>query len=292
MTSQINPNNIDVDYPIRGQDNDVQGFHDNFGNTKRNFEFARDEITALQANSVFVGGDTINDLDNALIYYAKIQDLSATVANLGSVSGTVTLNYASGHYQKLATGGSITLAFDNTKFPVSNSYGFMRLEIDLTSAAHTVTLPAAVDVNYLGIRGLNSTTRVITFAAAGKYTFDFSTSNNGTSVTINETNKLLQSFNSTSEDLAASAGANLAVNTSYFTTAAAETATLAAGVEGQIKVFAMYATSGDMVITVTNAGWKSSGTGTITFAARGDACTLQYINAKWFCIGNNGCVFA
>jgi hypothetical protein len=50
--------------------------------------------------------------------------------------------------------------------------------------------------------------------------------------------------------------------------------------------------AGDMVITVTNAGWKSSGTGTITFDAIGDACTLQYIGGKWFCIGNNGATFA
>jgi len=63
---------------------------------------------------------------------------------------------------------------------------------------------------------------------------------------------------------------------------------------------AMYADGGDMVITVTNAGWKTSGTGTITFNDIGDACTLQYINSnvaniaqsKWFCIGNNGCTFA
>jgi hypothetical protein len=47
-----------------------------------------------------------------------------------------------------------------------------------------------------------------------------------------------------------------------------------------------------MVITVTNAGWKSSGTGTITFSTIGAACTLMYINSKWFCIGNNGASFA
>jgi hypothetical protein len=29
--------------------------------------------------------------------------------------------------------------------------------------------------------------------------------------------------------------------------------------------------------------------GTITF---GDRCTLQYINSKWFCIGQNGVAFA
>jgi hypothetical protein len=80
--------------------------------------------------------------------------------------------------------------------------------------------------------------------------------------------------------------------TSYFTTSAAETATLAAGTDGQIKTFAMVADGGDMVITVTNAGWKTSGTGTITFSAIGQACTLQYIASKWFCTGNNGTAFA
>lgn len=95
-----------------------------------------------------------------------------------------------------------------------------------------------------------------------------------------------------SEDLAASAAANLLLDTSYFTTSAAETATLAAGTAGQIKKFAMFGDGGDMVITVTNAGWKTSGTGTMTFNTIGQACTLQYINNKWFCIGNNGVTFA
>lgn len=95
-----------------------------------------------------------------------------------------------------------------------------------------------------------------------------------------------------SEDLADGAAANLLVTASYFSTAAPETATLAAGTNGQIKTFMMAADGGDMVITVTNAGWKTSGTGTITFGDIGDACTLQYINSKWYCIGQNGVTFA
>ena len=95
-----------------------------------------------------------------------------------------------------------------------------------------------------------------------------------------------------SEDLAPSAAANLLVTATYFTTIAAETGTLAAGTNGQIKTFMMVADGGDMVITVTNAGWKTSGTGTMTFGDIGDGCTLQYVNNKWYCIGNNGVVFA
>jgi hypothetical protein len=100
----------------------------------------------------------------------------------------------------------------------------------------------------------------------------------------------LQPLNASSEDLVSTAAANLALATSYFSTSGSETATLAAGVNGQVKVFAMYAKVGNMVITVTNPGW--GGAGTITFSAVGQACTLQYINSKWFCIGNNGAAFA
>ncbi len=103
---------------------------------------------------------------------------------------------------------------------------------------------------------------------------------------------LKTSFYTGSEDLEDAADASLVLSTSYFSTAAAETATLADGVEGQVKTFAMYEDLGDMVITVDNAGWKASGSGTITFNAIGSACTLQFIAGKWFCIGNNGAVFA
>jgi hypothetical protein len=50
MPSNINPTNINITYPIAGQDNDTQGFRDNFSNIKNNFLVAQKEITALQAN--------------------------------------------------------------------------------------------------------------------------------------------------------------------------------------------------------------------------------------------------
>ena len=44
MASNINPNNIDGSYPVAGQDNNSQGFRDNFTNTATNFQYAADEI--------------------------------------------------------------------------------------------------------------------------------------------------------------------------------------------------------------------------------------------------------
>jgi hypothetical protein len=48
MASTINTGSIDTAFPIAGQDNDSQGFRDNFTNINDNFVTAKDEITALQ----------------------------------------------------------------------------------------------------------------------------------------------------------------------------------------------------------------------------------------------------
>ncbi len=98
--------------------------------------------------------------------------------------------------------------------------------------------------------------------------------------------------NSNGGDVADGAAVPLTTHASVFATGGAETSTLAAVTEGQIKILAMKVDNGDMVCTVTNAGWKASGTGTVTLDAIGDACVLQYIDSKWFCISNNGCAFA
>lgn len=294
MASNINPNNIDGTYPVAGQDNNSQGFRDNFTNTKTNFQYASDEITDLQNNAILksaLAGTVLNnDMLESLVYNGVVADFGLVRVAKGTLSGSQTIDFAAGHFQTLTTGGSVSLAFSN--FPPAGVTGIVFVQVSVANVAHTLTLPSAVSVNARGIQGLNPSTNVVTFAATGTYLFQFITSDGGTTITVVEANKALEPFNNSSEDLANGAAANLALATSYFSTSAGETATLAAGVNGQIKTFAMFADSGDMVITVTNAGWKSSGTGTITFNDIGDACTLQYINGKWFAIGVNGVTFA
>ena len=294
MTSNINPNNIDGAYPVAGQDNNSQGFRDNFTNTATNFQYAADEITDLQNNAVLKSALTGTTLDNnmqgSVLSNAQLQDMSETVVSLGTVSGTTTINYSLGSFQTLTTNGAVALAFTN--FPAAGARGSVTVQVTVANIIHTLILPAAVTVNARGVQGLNTSTGVISFSSTGVYSFTFSTSNGGTTITLVEVNKQIQPFNNSSENLTDTSAANVALTTSYFSTVAPSTATLAAGANGQIKTFAMFAQSGDMVITVTNAGWKTSGTGTITFNAIGEACTLQYINGKWFCIGNNGAAFA
>jgi hypothetical protein len=291
MTSAINPNNIDGAYPVAGQDNNSQGFRDNFTNTKTNFEYAASEITDLQNKAVLksalTGTALNNNMGGSLLSNAQLQDMSATVVALGSVTGSQVIDYAAGPYYTLTTTGSVTLSFNN--FPTAGTLGCCRVRITVASTAHTVTLPAAVTIGTTNLQGYVS--NIITFNQTGTYEFEFETVDAGATISVFDLNRNRDPiYLPSSEDLAASAAASLTKTTSYFTTATAETSTLAAGYTGQVKVLAMYGDGGDMVITVTNPGW--GGAGTITFTAVGQACTLMYINAKWFCIGNNGASFA
>ena len=296
MTSQINPNDIDGAYPVAGQDNDSQGFRTNFTNTQTNFQYAADEITDLQSKvllkSALTGTSLNNNVNGQLLYNFKSQQVSATVNPLGTTSGSVTLNWALGSYQTLTTSGSIVLGFSN--FPASGAEGSIVLQINVQNTAHTLQLPTAVTIGTANLQGYVPGTRIITFSTTGIYTFAFATVDGGATVSVVDFMRNRDPiYLPSSEDLAASAGANLAVTTSYFSTSAAETATLAAGANGQVKVLAAAnVTAGNMVVTVSNAGWKCSGTGTATFSARGQACTLLYTDSKWFCIGNNGVTFA
>ena len=191
MTSQINPNNIDGNYPVAGVPNNTQGFRDNFTNTSTNFQYAADEITALQTNAVFKSALTGAILDNNMndnpIYAVKLQDVSYTYVPITTTSGSVNVDYSAGQYQYVSTTGSISLNFSN--FPTSGSAGIVQLAINVTNTAYTVTLPAAVTLGIVGIQGISS--NVITFDAIGTYQFQFTTTDGGTTVTVYDLNRPL-----------------------------------------------------------------------------------------------------
>jgi hypothetical protein len=207
-----------------------------------------------------------------------------SIANAASVGTVTSVGVVTSGLGIQISGGPITSAGNIT---VINT-GVTRLSagtgINLSSSNGNVTISAATSGGTVTSVGVSSSSLVVSgspVTTTGTMTVELPAN-------VNVTGTLLLS---SSENLASGAAANLSVTASYFTTSTASTATLAAGTTGQIKTFMMVADGGDMVITVSNAGWKSSGTGTITFNDIGDGCTLQYINSKWFCVGQNGVVF-
>jgi hypothetical protein len=188
MASSINANNIDGTYPIAGQDNDSQGFRDNFTNVKTNFTNAKSEIEDLQSKVVLKSALTGTTLDNsgggAIISDFQVKDMSETRLAKGTTSGTVTVNYAEGSYQTVTTSGSISIAFSN--FSASGTLSKVRLEVTIASTAHTVTLPSSVTIGADTLQGIVPSTKVITFDATGTYILEFSTDDAGTTVAVND----------------------------------------------------------------------------------------------------------
>ena len=197
MTSAINPNNIDPNYPVAGVPNNTQGFRDNFANIKTNFQYAEDEINELQTKSLLkaaIAGQTLdNNMNDNLLYAARIQDFGATVVQIATTSGSIAVDYSAGHYQTISTTGSVSLSFTN--FPESGIAGFMRIRFSITNVAYTVTLPAAVSLGTTGVQGYSA--NVITFAATGIYEFGFLTINGGTTITLFDLNRPLSTFTNT-----------------------------------------------------------------------------------------------
>jgi hypothetical protein len=186
MTSQINPNDINGDYPVAGVSNNTQGMRDNFTNIKTNFQYAEDEINDLQSKGVFkaaLTGTTLdNNMANNVIYNAQIRGIAGTVVTIAATSGTVNIDCNAGPYQTISITGNITLAFDSATWPPSGTFGMIRLRVTVDAAGRTMTLPASVSQGTNTIQGLLS--NVLTFAAAGTFEFGFSTINAGTTIAM------------------------------------------------------------------------------------------------------------
>jgi hypothetical protein len=255
MTSQINPQDINGNYPVAGQPNNTKGFRDNFTNTKTNFEYAANEITELQNKAVLkqplTGGTLDNNMNDALIYAAKIQDFSATSVQIATTLGLISINYTAGHYQRVSTTGSIQLGFSN--WPANNSAGWVRVAINITNVAHTVTLPAEVSVGTTGIQGLAGS--VITFAATGTYTFEFVSYDNGATITIQDLSRPLNRYTNGVTSNSATAGIGYATGAGGAVTQGTNrtTGVTLNTVSGAITLVSAAGTTSWQSFTVTNS---------------------------------------
>jgi len=199
MTSQINPNNIDGNYPVPGVDNNSQGFRDNFTNIKTNFQYTEDEINDLQTKALLKAalyGQTLdNNMSDNLIYAARIRDFSSVKVSAGT-TGSIAIDYSAGHYQSINMLGSVSLSFIN--FPPSGSYGLMRIQFHVTNTAYTLQLPADVSLGLSGIQGISPGTagvsNTITFGTTGYYEFAFGSSDGGSTITLFDLNRALTNF--------------------------------------------------------------------------------------------------
>jgi hypothetical protein len=193
MTSQVNPNNIDGTYPVAGQDNDSQGFRDNFTNIRNNFTFTKAEIEDLQNKAVLKSAllNTVlsNDFAGNAVVNPTLTSWRETYNNIGSVSGSVTINFTNGNFQKITMSGATTLTFN---FPTNsaNQYASIKLWVSNPNASYTLSFPNSLTLGDTDtIAGFSGNT--VTFSAAEisnstDYFFEVFTVDGGTTLGIKD----------------------------------------------------------------------------------------------------------
>jgi len=138
MTSQINYSSIDETYPIAGQDNNSQGFRDNFTYIKDGLAVAKSEITDLQSNTAKLNES--NDFNGILLANAVTSRFFGSVYNLGNISTNQNISLNQGEYQIANLTTSASFSFTFRDWPDSDQYARIRLQLTGdTSQVYTVT---------------------------------------------------------------------------------------------------------------------------------------------------------
>ena len=143
MASNISDTGINEQFPIAGQDNDSQGFRDNFSTIKNNFVAAKAEITALQDSTAqgvthTAATESTKSTNNFLggsITNANLQNTTETGYIAGeTVNTSQNLNLDFGAYQEFTVGADITLTLSNWSTDTART-GRVRVHIKSDLAA-------------------------------------------------------------------------------------------------------------------------------------------------------------
>ena len=136
MASNIDDVSINSAYPVAGQDNDSQGFRDNFGTIKSNFVASKAEIEALQDNTA-----KKNEANNFLgnnISNANLVDVSEELNAGGTVQASQNIDFQFGPVQTFIISGDATLT--TTGWPESGKVGKIRVILVNDGTTRTLTI--------------------------------------------------------------------------------------------------------------------------------------------------------
>lgn len=130
--------NIDEEFPVAGQDNDSQGFRDNFSEIKTGLQTAKTELTDLLTNGARLDGN--NDFSGNTISNATLIQVTDKVYNTGNINSNSVIEWSDGSFQNVTVTTSVVLSLGG--WPTQGNLGYMRLAIRSDGASRTVTIGA------------------------------------------------------------------------------------------------------------------------------------------------------
>jgi len=163
--SGINTNNINVNYPVPGQNNSTQGFRDNFTTIKTNLDTTKTEISDIQSKVVLksgLSGITLNnDMANTLISNASIRSFRATTLNIGGdIPSTITIDVSKGDVQYGTVTKDTTISFGG--WSPTGTQSNLELRLNIANADATVYFPnTTFNSGGILIQGMTTTCRIL-----------------------------------------------------------------------------------------------------------------------------------
>lgn len=203
MTSQINTNGINVNYPVPGENNSSQGFRDNFAQIRNNLNTGATEISDLQSKVVLKAAldNSVlnNDMANTLISNASTSGFRATTYNLGNaLSGTVLVDVNRADVQYGSVTGNVTFQFGG--WAPTNTESNVVLRLTVANANATISLPTECvsSNNNFGVTILenyenaNGTATLTAPANVDILEYTFSTLDCGNTIAVSPNNRPFQ----------------------------------------------------------------------------------------------------
>lgn len=174
--SNIVYSTINTSFPVAGQDNNSQGFRDNFTNISSALAVAKTEISALQTNALLsadlsTNTTVVNNLNGSSISNGIYLQFNGQVQLLGSVgSGGANVNVANGPMQTATLTASAALTF--TGWPAAGQYSVVKLMLLGDQSAKRVVTLTTTNSGHIKVATTPSLSTVAITGTAGQFSCD------------------------------------------------------------------------------------------------------------------------
>jgi len=173
--STVEFQNIDEEFPIAGQDNDSQGFRDNFAIIKEALQNSSDELTELLTYAA--RKDQANDFNGETLQNASLLNISEDAYNTDTLQTDTNIEWTDGLYQNVTIGiEEITLVLG--EWPENGKLGKMRLVLRTNSNLQRVVNLQAANTGTIRVSpnwpvgGLKTTANIATPVIIDVWTSD------------------------------------------------------------------------------------------------------------------------
>ena len=103
----IDDTSIDSTFPVAGQDNNSQGFRDNFSTIKNNFTITKTHIAEVTTN--YARKNAANNFSGQEMTGMLMKQNFIKTHSIGSITGASNLSLTNGNFQYATVGGDLTI---------------------------------------------------------------------------------------------------------------------------------------------------------------------------------------